>query len=276
MGQRFVPVRDRRTVMLLLTGLAREHEVYIGVLPRWRQAGDRSAIVGDCRTVWVDLDTSTAARALEPVDPPPSLVVASGAPGHLHAYWSLRRAEPPAVIERGNRRLAWALGGDLASTDAARILRPPATVNHARGGVEVALTDVVELGDVCRLSDLVGGLADPPGQRAGVAARSSGRSRRAGGDLLLEVPPARYVQVLTGQRVNRSGKVRCPLHDDRTPSLHVYDDPARGWYCYGCRRGGSVYDLAGALWRRPTRGDGFSALRRDLERLLVSDQRSTR
>lgn len=275
MGQHFVAVRDRDELAPLVTELARERDVYVGVLPRWREAGGRRAIVGDCRTVWVDLDTDVAARALEPVDPPPTVVVASGGPGHLHAYWSLRRAEPPAVIERGNRRLAWALGGDLASTDAARILRPPATVNHARG-VGVALADVVELGDVCRLSDLIGQLADPPGRRAGAAARSAGRPRRAGGDRLLEVPPARYVQVLTGQRVNRSGKVHCPLHDDRTPSLHVYDDPARGWYCYGCRRGGSVYDLAGALWRRPTRGDGFSALRRDLERLLLSDRRSTR
>jgi hypothetical protein len=29
------------------------------------------------------------------------------------------------------------------------------------------------------------------------------------------------------------------------PSLHVYDTPARGWYCFGrCRRGGTIYDLA--------------------------------
>ena len=60
--------------------------------------------------------------------------------------------------------------------------------------------------------------------------------------------PARYVLALTGQRVGRDRKVRCPLHPDRRPSLHVYEDPARGWYCFGCRRGGSVYDLAGALW----------------------------
>lgn len=268
MGQQFVPARDRRVLGPLLTELGHEHEVYVGVLPRWREAGGRGAVVGDGRTVWVDLDKDAAARALEPADPPPALVVASGAPGHLHAYWSLRRAEPPAVIERANRRLAWALGGDLASTDAARILRPPGTLHHARGGVEVVLADVVELGDVCRLSDLVGGLLDPPDRRAGAVARPGGRSRRAGGDWLLDVPPARYVAVLTGQRVDRSGKVHCPLHDDRTPSLHVYDDAARGWYCFGCRRGGSVYDLAGALWGIQPRGTGMRQLRDRLQRGL--------
>ncbi len=76
------------------------------------------------------------------------------------------------------------------------------------------------------------------------------------------------MQRLTGQVVGRSRKVRCPLHDDRVASLHVYPDAERGWYCFGCRRGGSVYDLAALLWRRPTRGAEFAALRRDLQRLL--------
>jgi hypothetical protein len=34
-----------------------------------------------------------------------------------------------------------------------------------------------------------------------------------------------------GSRVGRSRKVRCPLHEDRTASLHVYREPERGWYC---------------------------------------------
>src|SRR4051794_11314003 len=43
--------------------------------------------------------------------------------------WTLRRALPPGTIERANGRLAYALGGDLRAGDAARILRPPETVN---------------------------------------------------------------------------------------------------------------------------------------------------
>lgn len=273
MGQRFVPVADRSTAAMLVGRLAAGTDVYVGVLPRWRPAGGRSAVVGDCRTVWVDLDIDVAARALEPVDPVPSLVLASGSPGHLHAYWSLSRAEPPAVIERANRRLAWALGADLASTDAARILRPPDTVNHARGGAVVRLIDGAPIGEAWRLTDLVGGLADPPDRRAHAAGLHLGRSRGAGGDWLLALSPEQYVTALTGQPVNRDRKVRCPLHDDRTPSLHVYEDPEAGWFCFGCRRGGTAYDLAAGLWGMQPRGDGMRLLRSGLQRLLGPDMR---
>jgi len=85
---------------------------------------------------------------------------------------------------------------------------------------------------------------------------------------LLAVPPELYVERLTGQRVGRSRKVHCPFHDDRTPSLHVYEAPERGWYCFGCACGGSIYDLAALLWRRGTRGEDFVALRRELEAVV--------
>jgi len=77
------------------------------------------------------------------------------------------------------------------------------------------------------------------------------------------------VQGLTGQAVGRSRKVRCPLHDDDTPSLHVYAEADQGWFCFGCGRGGTVYDLAAALWGRELRGGGFAALRADLHALLI-------
>jgi hypothetical protein len=48
------------------------------------------------------------------------------------------------------------------------------------------------------------------------------------------------------------------------PSLHVYAAPERGWCCYSCRRGGSIYDLAAELWGVGTRGREFLELRRRL------------
>ncbi|HEX4108130.1 MAG TPA: CHC2 zinc finger domain-containing protein [Solirubrobacteraceae bacterium] len=260
MGRRFVTVADRAAAAQLVTEIGARTDVYVGALPRWRPQGGRAAIVGDARTVWVDLDSDVAARTLEPVDPAPSVVVASGGPGHLHVYWSLTAGAAAGVIERANRRLAWALGGDLNSADAARILRPPATVHHGRGGAEVRLMGGG--GAPARLGDLVGGLADPPGAAA-PSSRTRPSSRRRG-DALLELEPERYVARLTGRRVGRSRKVRCPLHEDGTPSLHVYREPQRGWYCFGCRRGGSVYDLAAALWRIEPRGASFVALRERL------------
>ncbi|MGH2886099.1 MAG: CHC2 zinc finger domain-containing protein [Solirubrobacteraceae bacterium] len=50
------------------------------------------------------------------------------------------------------------------------------------------------------------------------------------------MPPPVYFERLTGLRVGRSGKPRCLFHDDRVPSLHVYREPERGWYCFGCGR----------------------------------------
>lgn len=49
-----------------------------------------------------------------------------------------------------------------------------------------------------------------------------------------------------GIQVNRSGFCSCPFHSDRTPSLKIYDEG--GWYCFSCNRGGSVIDLAAALY----------------------------
>lgn len=51
-----------------------------------------------------------------------------------------------------------------------------------------------------------------------------------------------------GVYVGRGGFACCPIHREKTASLKVYSDPKRGWHCFGCGRGGSVIDLAMALW----------------------------
>jgi len=91
------------------------------------------------------------------------------------------------------------------------------------------------------------------------------------------VAPVVYVQVLTGLRVGRDGKVSCPFHgEDRTPSLHVYEAPADGWYCYACARGGSIFDLAAEVFGLSTRGRDFTVLRRRLQGLpVVMEQERT-
>lgn len=86
----------------------------------------------------------------------------------------------------------------------------------------------------------------------------------------MAISPRVYVERLTGAAVGRDGKVRCPFHEDRTPSLHVYEDPQRGWLCFGCARGGTIYDLAALVWQRDTRGSHFLALRRELEAAMVT------
>jgi hypothetical protein len=83
-------------------------------------------------------------------------------------------------------------------------------------------------------------------------------------DPLLAVPPAVYVRDLLGVKPGRNRKVRCPFHDDAQPSLHVYPTGTRGWCCFSCRRGGTIYDLAAGVWGLKTRGADFHEVRRRL------------
>jgi DNA primase len=50
------------------------------------------------------------------------------------------------------------------------------------------------------------------------------------------------IEKMTGQQIIKH-KVCCPFHEDRSPSLHVYDDG--GWKCFGCGKHGDVIDFLG-------------------------------
>lgn len=49
--------------------------------------------------------------------------------------------------------------------------------------------------------------------------------------------------------VNRSGFMCCPFHNERTPSLKIYKEASRGFYCYGCGEGGTVIDFVMKLFQ---------------------------
>jgi hypothetical protein len=101
-------------------------------------------------------------------------------------------------------------------------------------------------------------------------------SEHRGGDPLLAIVPDVYVRRLLGVEVPRHRKVPCPFHEDRHASLHVYETPGRGWYCFGaCRRGGTIYDLAAPLYDYTARGEDFLRLRAELHRLGISFSRVT-
>lgn len=84
-------------------------------------------------------------------------------------------------------------------------------------------------------------------------------------DMVRSIPSATYVPALTGREVNGTAFVTCPLHSDgqeRTPSLHVSFDRS-GWHCFGCARGGDVFDLFALLEGRavPTGREFFEFAR---------------
>jgi hypothetical protein len=69
-----------------------------------------------------------------------------------------------------------------------------------------------------------------------------------------ELPAERVLPDLA-PAVRGPGAYRCPLHEDRDPSFRLFPGE-KGWYCFGCRRGGGALefvmasrglDLEGAL-----------------------------
>jgi len=89
---------------------------------------------------------------------------------------------------------------------------------------------------------------------------------------LRAIPPPEYVAALADADVpEHGGMIHCPLpdHDDRRPSCMVYAESTQGWFCHGCSRGGTIYDLAAHIWGLRTRGDDFRELRHRLRARLL-------
>lgn len=272
MAQRFLPASMERDVVDAVLSLASRTEVFVGVLPRACRGGRLADVVTRASVLWADCDTSASVAALAGFEARPSMVVASGSDEHVHAYWFLRAPVDLDALERLNRRLAAALGADGGVvTKPHTILRPAGSVNRKHSPpVPVRLIELRE-GRTLSADEIDARL---PRERIEPASTNNvGLPRPSGpittSDPLRLVPPPVYFERLTGLRVGRSGKLRCLFHDDRSPSLHVYPEPGRGWYCFGCGRGGSIYDLAALLSGRETRGQNFSELRRELEERLM-------
>lgn len=275
MRQRFFPSAETDRVVEAVLGLASGNDVFVGVLPRMRRRGRREDVVTEGRVVWADCDTPSSATTLASFKPRPSMAVASGSGRHRHAYWLLREPADLDTIESLNRRMALALGADAGVvTKAQTILRPPGTVNMKHSPpAAVELIGVRESRQVT--SDQLDRWLPRLRPKSGGGNRARFTWSTEMDDPLQSVPPPVYFERLTGLQVGRSGKVRCPFHEDRTPSLHLYEDPTRGWYCFGCGRGGSIYDLAALLWDRPTHGQGFVELRRELQARFVEPEKVT-
>lgn len=56
----------------------------------------------------------------------------------------------------------------------------------------------------------------------------------------------KHVTERYGPPIHRGDMICCPFHDDRTPSMKLYDDH---FYCFGCQKSGDVIDLAAQLLR---------------------------
>jgi hypothetical protein len=265
MRRRFVSVLHLGQIADRITALACSADVFVGVALRDRARGDKTAISGS-HLLYIESDDPSAGERLERFACQPSMVVASGSPGHLHIYWRLCEHASIGEVESANRRLALGLHGEPGCADIVRMLRPPGSLNHKHTPpVPVRLLEH-HAGARYTLAELLAALPSDSKPTHTVPVRPTrGRLGRTALDReLLAIPAAEYVRVLTGREPNHAGKVLCPFHQETNPSLQLYPDGT--FYCFGarCKRGGSIFDFAAALWATSTRQQDFLKLRRRL------------
>jgi Bifunctional DNA primase/polymerase, N-terminal/CHC2 zinc finger len=155
--------------------------------------------------------------------------------GGLHLYFSAPAGTRSGkVTQRG--------GGLDLKAEGGYVVAPPSI--HPTGHRQYAWDPAATLDALEPLPDWIGEHMHGKVQTA--AERAAQRTEKRRDDEYLEtIAPPVYVADLAGLKVGPGGgKVRCPFHDDGDPSLHVYPTAERGWYCYGCGRGGSIYTFA--------------------------------
>jgi hypothetical protein len=174
------------------------------------------------------------------------------------------------LIERGNKRLAWALGADPRATDAARILRVAGTRNWKRGEPERVSITSLNIHPNVTSRALVAELPDPaPKEIPAPRSRRPNLGPDPDKDAILAVPARAYVEALCGREVLRN-MVQCPFHgsgQERTPSLHVAGPQDTLWHCFGCDEGGDVFTFTAKLWGLDEVRD-FPALKARLKEAL--------
>jgi hypothetical protein len=271
--QFFLSTQDPSAATTLVR-IGQHTDVYVGCAPRLRRSGTRQDIA-PATLLWADCD-GPAAATLHAFPTPPSMIVASGSGSNAHAYWALTNPIAIDELEHANLRLAITLNADLKCADAARILRPPGTLNFKHEPPSpVQLRE--HTNKRYHPSEI---LKDLPPLPAHLRRGSTGRRLLVdrSHDPLHKIKPATYVQRLTGRTPDSTGKICCPLHKEEAPSFHIYRTPERGWTCYGCPTtngrpiGGDIYTLASLLWNIPTQGRAFLDLRARLDDLFGIDR----
>ena len=223
-------------------------DVYVGVLPRREAKGGKDSVLPS-RVLWVEADTPHAVESALTHRHPPAMVVCSS-PGRAHCYWQLSRPVPAERVAEANRRLAYALGGDMNAVDAARILRVPGTRNHKRKHPRPVFLSLFAASPNIDPGELLNGLPDPPAAAPVTVRPPRPRVSDPTTDRLRMVASREYAPALAHRDL--SGLfMQCPFHkggQERSPSFHVGGPDAALWFCHGCGEGGDIFRFASRLW----------------------------
>jgi hypothetical protein len=85
-----------------------------------------------------------------------------------------------------------------------------------------------------------------------------------GGDVRLKERLREYLEK-TGTEITSSGFMRCPFHDDASPSMKLYEDHG---FCFVCQTGVDIYDFAAWRLGLPCDKAHFPQIAREVEAVL--------
>lgn len=122
-GRRFLRWPEDRDRLEKLESYAKRGDLYFSPALYSRQEATRQAAIGTFVT-WADVDRDDAQR------PAASLLVESGTPGHIHAYWCAGELLPTATAEAWNYYNAATYNADQSGWDITQLLRVPGTLNY--------------------------------------------------------------------------------------------------------------------------------------------------
>jgi len=81
--------------------------------------------------VWAEIDGKYPSFDAAEL-PPPSMIIQSGLPNHLHVYWKIEPTTDYTIVEEINRQLIVLMDADASGYDCNQVLRPPLTWNFKR------------------------------------------------------------------------------------------------------------------------------------------------
>jgi hypothetical protein len=267
---RFFAVNDFARIVAAIQRRSTLADVYIGCAPRCRRSGTRRD-VARVWVLWAECDGAAAAHAAQHYDP------------NRRSWWGRDRETTSTPTGRcANRCHRRRPSGPTSAsrTPSAPIVR--ASTSHEFSGLRARGTTSTNRR---RPSELYGSTPEPGSTHTACSEmrrRSTTYASSVDGTTAMGATPGgipcsrssrRYVSELLGVQARPGRKVRCPFHRDERPSLHVYPTAERGWCCFSCGRGGSIYDLAAALWSVPPRGREFIELKQLLAERFADEVR---
>jgi hypothetical protein len=224
MARQFFGVREVDRATSAIQNVCQIGDTFIGAAPRVRDGGT-ARDVEHSWALWADLDDAEALERVHKFTPAPSMVITTGSGGG-HAWWQLNRPLAGSWAQRANRRLAKALGGDLAATDPARVLRPAGTRNYKHEPPRPVVCVRLEF-DAYKADQIVGRLPDDrsykPPPAVVLPGRPSGRSLDALARVVREATDGERNRLLYWSSCRAGEHVRAGRFDAETATATLRD-----------------------------------------------------